>query len=222
MTRAPDALGRRALALYRDAPWQERAHVHVRWWSAPFRRLATLLPDDGPVLEIGCGHGLFSAYAALAGPGRRVVGVDIDADKVAVGAGAAARVPNLELTVAPDGAVPAGPWAAVVVVDVLYLLPADAQRRLLLAAAEQVAPGGRLVVKEMGTSPRWKVAWNRWQETLSVRVLRITEGSTTFTFVPPDVVAGWLRDAGLAVTATRLDAGRVHPHHVLVGERERA
>ncbi|UZN03005.1 class I SAM-dependent methyltransferase [Cellulomonas sp. S1-8] len=219
MTRRPDAAGRSALALYADAPWQERAHVHVRWWSAPFRRLERLLPATGPVLEIGCGHGLFSAYAALSGPGRRVVGVDIDADKIAAGAGAAARVPNLELAVAPDGAVPPGPWAAVVVVDVLYLLPADAQRSLLAAAAAQVAPGGRLVVKEMGASPAWKVRWNRWQETLSVRVLRITAGSTTFTFVPPDVMAGWLRDAGLTVTATRLDAGRVHPHHVLVGER---
>lgn len=217
--RGPDAAGRAALALYGDAPWQERAHVHVRWWSAPFRRLVALLPDAGRVLEIGCGHGLFSAYAALSGQDRRVVGVDIDAAKVAVGARAAARVPNLELTVAPDGAVPTGPWAAVVVVDVLYLLPADAQRSLLTAAAAQVAPGGRLVVKEMGDSPAWKVRWNRWQETVSVRVLRITEGSSTFTFVAPDVMAGWLRDAGLSVTATRLDAGRVHPHHVLVGRR---
>ncbi len=219
MTRRPDAAGRRALALYRDAPWQERAHVHVRWWSAPFRRLVALLPEAGPVLEIGCGHGLFSAYAAVSGPARQVVGVDIDAAKVAVGAGAAARLPNLELTVAPDGAVPDGPWSAVAVVDVLYLLPADAQRRLLTAAAAQVAPGGRLLVKEMGTSPAWKATWNRWQETLSVRVLRITEGSRTFTFVPPDVMAGWLREAGLTVTATRLDARRVHPHHVLVAER---
>jgi len=217
--RRPDTAGRQALALYREAPWQERAHVHVRWWSAPFRRLVRLLPDAGPVLEVGCGHGLFSAYAALSSPERRVVGVDIDADKIAAAAGAAAQVPNLELTVAPDGAVPTGPWAAVVVVDVLYLLPADAQRALLTAAAAQVAPGGRLVVKEMGATPAWKVRWNRWQETLSVRVLRITEGSTTFTFVDPDVMAGWLRDAGLSVTATRLDAGRVHPHHVLVGER---
>lgn len=219
MTRRPDAAGRAALALFRDAPGQERAHVHVRWWSAPFRRLVRLLPDAGRVLEIGCGHGLFSAYAALDSPARDVVGVDIDADKIAAGAAAAARVPNLELRVAPDGAVPPGPWAAVVVVDVLYLLPADAQRRLLAAAAAQLAPGGRLVVKEMGASPAWKVRWNRWQETLSVRVLRLTEGSTQFTFVPPDVMAGWLRDAGLQVAATRLDAGRVHPHHVLVGHR---
>src|ERR1700712_4499139 len=72
--------------------------------------------------------------------------------------------------------VPAGPWDAIVVVDVLYLLDGEAQHRLLDAAAAQLAPGGVLVVKEMSHHPAWKFAWNRAQEQLAVRVLRITEG----------------------------------------------
>lgn len=215
--RAPDAAGRRALALYRRAPAGSRAHVHIRWWSAPFRRLVRLLPPSGRVLEIGCGHGLFAAYAALDSPARSVVGVDIDADKIAVGRAAVAAVPNLDLAHVPDGAVPDGPWDAIAVVDVLYLLAPAAQQRLLASAAARLAPGGRLVVKEMAASPRWKVRWNTVQETLSVRVLRITEGSPTFAFLDPRVTTATLESAGLAVTATRLDRGRLHPHHVLVG-----
>lgn len=217
--RRPDRAGREALALYRGAPWGDRAHVHIRWLSAPFRRLVRFLPPAGSVLEVGCGHGLFSTYAALDAPGRRVVGVDIDAEKIAVGAAATADLPSVELRHSPGGAVPEGPWDAVVIVDVLYLLPPEAQAALLTAAAGQLAPGGRLVVKEMASSPRWKVRWNAWQETLSVRVLRITEGSRSFTFLDPDVTAATLASLGLSVTATRLDAGRLHPHHVLVGTR---
>jgi SAM-dependent methyltransferase len=192
-------------------------HVHVRWWSAPFRRLVRTLPDAGRVLEIGCGHGLFAAYAALDSSARQVVGVDIDADKIAVGAAAARSVPNLEVRHSPGGAVPEGPWDAIAVVDVLYLLPPEAQGRLLADAAAQLAPGGRLVVKEMAAEPRWKVRWNVLQETLSVRVLRITEGSATFALLDPAVTTATMERAGLAVTATRLDRGRLHPHHVLVG-----
>ena len=137
----------------------------IRWFSAPFPAIAAALPPGGRVLEIGCGHGLFSAYAALLDPTREVLGVDIDADKIDAAQVAARAVEHLEIREAPDGAVPDGPWDVVVFVDVLYLLPADEQRRLLAEAVRALAPGGRVVVKEMGTRPAWKVRWNTVQET---------------------------------------------------------
>ena len=216
--RRPDAAGRRALRLYRSAPVGVRAHVTVRWFSAPFPAIVEVLPPAGRILEIGCGHGLFSAYAALDGSGRDVLGVDIDASKIEAAIAAATDVEGLEFRVAPDGAVPAGPWDVVVFVDVLYLLPAEQQRALLLEAVRTLAPDGRVVVKEMGTRPAWKVRWNTLQETLSVKVLRITEGSS-FDFVHPVTMAGWLTEVGLEVELHRLDAGRVHPHHLLVARR---
>lgn len=216
--RRPDAAGRRALRLYRSASAGVRAHVTVRWFSAPFPAIVEELPATGRVLEIGCGHGLFSAYAALDGPGRDVLGVDIDGSKIDAAAAAATGVDGLEFRLAPDGAVPDGPWDAVVFVDVLYLLGAEQQRALLLEAAGTLAPGGRLVVKEMGTRPAWKVRWNTLQETMSVKVLHITEGSS-FDFVDPVSMAGWLAPLGLEVELRRLDSGRVHPHHLLVARR---
>lgn len=217
--RRPSAAGRAALALYAGEPAAVRAHVHVRWWSAPFEPVAAALPKSGRILEIGCGHGLFAAYAALSEPGRMVTGVDIDAGKVRH-AHAAARRSTARLTFAVDesGAVPAGPWAAVAFVDMLYLLPAADQRRLLTDAAAALAPGGRLVIKEMGTHPHWKVRWNTWQETVSVKVLRITAG-TSFDFVAPPVMAAWLNELGLTTTTQRLDRGRMHPHHLLTACR---
>ncbi|MFI2753061.1 class I SAM-dependent methyltransferase [Cellulomonas sp. P22] len=216
--RRPDHAGRAALDLYRRSPAGVRAHVTVRWWSAPFAAVSAALPRTGRILEIGCGHGLFSAYAALDAPGREVVGVDIDTAKIAHGTAAAGAVDRLELRVAESGAVPPGPWDAVVFVDVLYLLPASEQRRLLTEAVAQLAPDGVLLVKEMGAEPRWKVRWNTLQETISVKVLRITEGSS-FDFVPPSTLARWLTELGLTVSRHRLDRGRVHPHHLLVARR---
>lgn len=216
--RRPDAAGRAALALYRTAPPAVRAHVAVRWWSAPFRAVAAALPSTGRIVEIGCGHGLFSAYAALGAPGRVLTGVDIDQDKIRHAQAAGRLTDRLTFAHAPSGAVPEGPWDAAVFVDVLYLLPAAAQRSLLEETVGRLAPGGTLVVKEMGTEPTWKVRWNTFQETLSVKVLRITEGSS-FDFVPPATTAGWLEDLGLVVEHRRLDRHRVHAHHLIVARR---
>lgn len=219
LARRPDVAGRQALKLYGHAPPTARAHVAIRWVSCPFPAVAALVPRTGRVLEVGCGHGLFAAYLALQSGDRDVTGVDVDAGKIAVASRAAARARRagaaLEVAVAPSGRVPDGPWDAIVIVDVLYLLEPDAQRALLANCRAQLGPAGVLVVKEMGTEPRWKARWNLLQETLSVRVLGITEGNG-LTFVPPATTAQWLQDLGLDVRARRLDRGRLHPHHVLV------
>lgn len=218
MSRWPDAAAREALRAYRTAPAGDRLHVLVRWLSCPFPPVVDELPSAGRVLEVGCGHGLFSAYAARRNPGVQVRGVDIDADKIAVAAASDHVDGRLDFAVAPSGAVPDGPWDAVVLVDVLYLLDEAAQRALLESCVAVLGPGGVLVVKDMATRPRWKARWNAAQEALSVRVLRITEGSPEFTFVDPAERARWMIEAGLEdVRAIRLDRARVHPHHLLVG-----
>jgi SAM-dependent methyltransferase len=219
MSRRPDAAARNALRAYRGAPPGDRLHVLVRWLTCPFPPIVDVLPSEGRVLEVGCGHGLFSGYLARRSPRLQVLGVDIDADKIAVaGAGEPVDHGRLRFAVADSGSVPDGPWDAVVLVDVLYLLDAGDQRSLLESCAKVLAPGGLLVVKDMDTRPRWKARWNAAQEALSVRVLGITAGSREFTFVDPDERARWLVDAGLDdVRARRLDRGRIHPHHVLVG-----
>jgi 2-polyprenyl-3-methyl-5-hydroxy-6-metoxy-1,4-benzoquinol methylase len=198
-------------------------HVVLRWLTCPFPPVVDALPSEGRVLEVGCGHGLFSAYLAQRRTGLQVHGVDIDEKKIAVAA--KSELPaggRLHFAVADSGAVPPGPWDAVVLVDVLYLLDEAAQRALLESCAAVLAPGGVLVVKDMATRPRWKARWNAAQEAMSVRILKITEGSPEFAFVDPDERARWLVAAGLQdVRARRLDRGRVHPHHLLVGEAPR-
>ncbi len=180
------------------------------------------MPPSGPILEIGCGHGLLSAYLAMASPEREVVGIDVDGAKIRAAARAAARSGrHLRFDVMVPGELPQGPWGGIAVVDVLYLMqPAD-QEELLQRAARLLAPGGVLVVKEMALEPRWKFLIMRMQEVAAVRLAGITVGAT-LAFVPPARAAGWLTSAGLSVDCTPLHAGYPHPHHLLVARRSAA
>jgi 2-polyprenyl-3-methyl-5-hydroxy-6-metoxy-1,4-benzoquinol methylase len=179
-------------------------------------------PAQGRVLEIGCGHGLLSLYLAVASPARRVVGVDIDADKIALARRAAERLRPDEanasfLTVAP-GEVPRGPFAAIVVCDVLYLLGPPARRALLDTAVDQLGPDGVLLVKETARTPRWKGALTVAQERLATRVLRITEGDTV-DFADPTQFVEHLRQRGLRADVHRIDKGYPHPHVLITARR---
>jgi 2-polyprenyl-3-methyl-5-hydroxy-6-metoxy-1,4-benzoquinol methylase len=211
------------LDLYRSAGPRARAHVRVRWRTCPFAELALRVPAAGRILDLGCGHGAFSLVLALDHPGRRVTGAEIDHDKLrAADAAARAALPLgrgvPEFRQIQSGELPGGPWDAIVIVDVLYLLPEAEQESLLRRAARALAPGGLLLVKETEGRGGGKALWNRLQETLAVRVLRITKGRAIH-FLAPEVQAAWLASEGLAVETEPLDRGYPHPHYLITARR---
>ncbi|MCX7619512.1 MAG: class I SAM-dependent methyltransferase [Acidimicrobiales bacterium] len=216
-------IARRTLGLYADAPRADRFHVWFRWLTCPFPAVERQLPRRGTILEVGCGHGVFSCFAALASSGRRVTGVDIDCDKISMANAAVDRAggsqPLAEFWCLPLAELdPDRRFDAVVIIDVLYLLSSDARTQLLAEAIRRLEPGGTLVVKEADRRPRWKAAVTVTQELVSTRVLRITEGERV-EFAPSDEFDRQLRDAGLVTTVIRADRGYVHPHVVIVGHR---
>jgi SAM-dependent methyltransferase len=66
----------RTLRLYRHEPLATRLFVRARRLLAPLDAVAAEVPAAGAVLDVGCGHGLFSLALAAADATRRVLGVD--------------------------------------------------------------------------------------------------------------------------------------------------
>ena len=210
-------------SLYAGASTRVRSHASLRWRSCPFEAVAQRVPGSGRILEVGCGHGLLSARLAMTSSRRRVLGIDVATDKIfaaqaAAEEGARRGISNLEFRRTAPGELPAGPWDAILFVDVLYLLDPTDQERLLRAAAESLGPGGVLLVKESSNRPISKAVWAYLQEIAAVRVLGITEGHSV-RFLPPAVQAAWLENERLQVEHVPLDRGYPHPHHLIVARR---
>ena len=215
-------LATQVLALFDHAPKRDRLHVRGRFRTCPVAVIDAEVPRSGRVLEVGCGHGLISAYLALSSHDRAVTGVDIDARKIAVASHAQSHVDphatHLDFHHEASGDVPEGPWDAIVIVDVLYLLDKPAEFALLDACVERLAPGGVLVIKETDVAPRWKHWVAKAQEVVATKILRITEGSS-LSFTPIAQIAAHLRTLGLDVTTRRVDKGYLHPHALVVARR---
>ncbi len=216
-----DGTAMRLLSLYRGERAAVRAHNFARVASCPLAAIHRAVPENGTIVEVGAGRGLVAGYLALRAPGRTVLGIEPDPDKVAI-ANRCHVTGQVRLAVGDaDGSLP-DRVDAVVVVDVLYLLSLARQDTLLARAAQALRPGGRLVVKEMATEAGLKMWLTRAQEHLAVRVLRWTRGGGDFVYRSPAGTAAIIEASGLCHTWRRVDGALgVHPHVLIVGHKPR-
>jgi SAM-dependent methyltransferase len=133
---APEVYGRAAIGrIAKSLPLVERAYANVRFSILRPKLLSVmdlLLPDEGRILDIGCGFGLFAAYFGQTQPGRRIVGVDPNARRIAMARRVCESV-GLEghTFLAGDARfVPLeGTFAGAYVLDVMHHIPESDQAR---------------------------------------------------------------------------------------------
>ncbi|WNG19379.1 class I SAM-dependent methyltransferase [Cystobacter fuscus] len=210
------------LSLFSHLPPGERFHVHARAFSAPLEAVAARVPPGGRVAEVGCGHGLLSGLLALGDSRRHVHGVDPDPRKIAWARKGPGTLPNAVFEVGSVESLAAGQaggFDAVVVCDVLYLLPLERWPDFLRDAARLLRPGGRLLVKEAEGDGSWKHRKCLAQEWVMVKVLGRTKAGGALVLQPRHAMDALLRDVGLHLLETvELGAGYTTPHILYVAE----
>jgi 2-polyprenyl-6-hydroxyphenyl methylase/3-demethylubiquinone-9 3-methyltransferase len=202
----------KALALYRGLGAGVAFHTRVRAFTCPMAAVLARVPAEGRMLEVGCGHGLFSNEAALLHPKLHVLGVDPSEAKIRWAEKTAAGRENVAFRPQRVEDVPERAFDAVAVLDVLYLVPRGEWPGFLRACRERLRPGGRFLLKEVDVRPRWKFYRCLVQETMSVRMLGITLGHE-FAFEPPSAMSALLEEAGFrGISVTPLGRGYLTPH----------
>lgn len=173
---APEVYGRAAIAkIARSLPPIERAYANVRFSILRPKLLSVmdlLLPDEGRILDIGCGFGLFAAYFGQTQPARQIVGVDPDGRRIAMARRVADSVGLAGQTrfLAGDARdVPLeGPFDGAYVLDVMHHIPEADQLPLLERLRELLSPRGVLVIKDITTEPAFGLEFTRLLDRLMV------------------------------------------------------
>jgi 2-polyprenyl-3-methyl-5-hydroxy-6-metoxy-1,4-benzoquinol methylase len=213
---------REALRVFETLPLQERWFVRGRMFSAPLAEVAARVPP-GRILDVGCGHGALTALLAVGRPDRQVVGGDPDPRKVSWATASVGRLPNVELRAGTaDELLPENdaPFDAVVVADVLCLLPVERWEAFLTTTFQLLRPGGRLLLHEAEGDRSWRHLKWMMQEILTVRVLRRTHSSGGLQVKPRSFTEALLRRVGFdRVVSTTMSAGYTTPHLLIEAHR---
>lgn len=177
------------------------------------------LPDDGqPVLDLGCGLGLFAHVLRQHGGSQRYLGLDVDAGKIARARRAAADLPDVHFDCLDVQAPLPAQSGHVLLLDVLQYLDAGPQQALLHAASTRVAPGGRLLLRTPLATGDSRDRTTRVADRLAWLVGWM--GTRPRHYPDPQVLQATLTEAGLQVTAPRPLHGRTPFNSwLLVAER---
>ena len=124
--------------------------------------LALCLRGKRTVLDLGCGFGLFGCYFSALYPEVSYHGLDMDLGRINMANQAAA---SLGLSNAAFHQVDArqlsleGQFDAIMMIDLLHHVDDESKQRLLTECVQRLAPGGRLVIKDVTTHPFPKLAF---------------------------------------------------------------
>jgi 2-polyprenyl-3-methyl-5-hydroxy-6-metoxy-1,4-benzoquinol methylase len=209
----------RALQVFSSLGLKERLFVRARIFSAPLASVADRCPD-GTILDVGCGHGALSALLAIDNPGRQIIGIDPDHRKVAWARSGPGSLPNVSVrrgTVEDLLPELERHFDAIVVADVLYLLPVERWSDFTAACRRLLKPGGLLLLKEAEADRSWKHFKCLAQEQVMVRLLGRTHSSGGLTLKPRQFTRELLSKQGFSVReVVDLSAGYTTPHVLFV------
>ncbi|MBR0657442.1 methyltransferase domain-containing protein [Plastoroseomonas arctica] len=176
---------------------------------------ALAMPDFGHVLDLGCGYGQLALALLLGGRANQVTGLDRAGPKISYAAGAAAGLPA-RFEAADIASAPLPECDTVLLIDVLYQMPAALQRDLLARVA-QIARA-RVLVRAFDPALGWRSQVGFAMERIG-RTLRREGAQAAIAPLPLPELAAPLAAAGFSVSIRPCWSGTPLPNVLLIAER---
>lgn len=201
-----------------------------RWWSHYAKSKLKTDPLYGAVwdelrgsehglLDVGCGMGLFGFFLRARGYTGSFLGVDYDAEKVAVAAEiAAGRFEGMEFR---DGDARQGVpdfSGNVTVLDILQFFDPVQRQKLLRALAGSVAPGGKLIIRNGVRDASWRFRAVQAGDVLARVTMWMKAGPVSYPTV--EEIGNVLESEGLSGGARPLWGGTPFNNYLFVYRRE--
>lgn len=181
--------------------WYTRIKVKM---EDNYRLFDHLIPDKARITDIGCGYGYLGYMLAMYSPDREILGIDYDADKIAVANNGFARPESLQFVCADSMQYDLPPSDVFVLNDMLHYLSRQEQRQLLLRCAAKLNDGGTIIVRD-GNATDNKHGMTRLTELFSTRILHFNKTVQSLQFITVDDMRCIADECGMKMSLHKND-----------------
>lgn len=159
--------------------WYIRIKVKMENKYAFFNNL---IPRKAAITDIGCGFGPLSYMLMMLSEERTVLGIDYDADKIAVASHNFSRNERIRFVCANVQTYELPGSDVFVLNDVLHYMTGEAQEQLLVSCIRKLQPGGMIVIRDGNASNTRSHRLTRLTELFSTRLLGFNKTENDLSF----------------------------------------
>ncbi|MDO8619164.1 MAG: class I SAM-dependent methyltransferase [Candidatus Daviesbacteria bacterium] len=146
------------IRLYSNTGWKS---LFTKWkfWEEPYEELEKLIPDQGKIIDLGCGEGILANFLVLSSNKRKVLGFEIDKTRLAV---ANRNIPNTEFKQADITKLTIPAADVLTMFHVLHHLSSyEQQEDVLRNCYKALKKNGKLLIVDVEIKPSLKY-WTCW------------------------------------------------------------
>jgi uncharacterized protein len=136
-----------------------------------------LLPKNGKILDLGCGYGFMSYLLHFTSPGRRMVGVDYDEEKIEVANHCFSKDDRINFLEADIKHLTFESYDGIILSDVLHYLDPEEQKKLLSKCICHLNPSGVILVRDGDSDLESKHRKTKLTEFFSTRMFGFNKTS---------------------------------------------
>jgi uncharacterized protein (DUF2062 family)/precorrin-6B methylase 2 len=209
---------KRTLARYSRARLAVRTYVRSKLLIDPIlESITALIGSFGRIVDAGSGFGHIGLSLLDRGRANSLVGIDSDPRRIEVARAAGGRAARFELEDISRAEFPEAD--TILFIDCLHYLPAATQDALLARSAAALAPGGRLIVREVASGTSFRGRLTEWLER---RAARRRGYHVTLNFRTMLDLVRVMEEQGLSCSAAGFENLGVLDSAFIVGKKPRA
>lgn len=148
--------------------WYLRVKIRL---EKDYELFESLIPKQAKIVDVGCGYGFLANMLKLTGDSREILGIDYDAQKIAVAQNVAQHFSAISFKTKDILTMELSESEVFILSDVLHYMPIDLQEKVMQKCIDSLSSKGIIIVRDANADYQKRTKGTKLTEWFSTKLL---------------------------------------------------